>query len=110
MAAAVTMHIALKCYSYCMYSKNLMQSAFVQRIALSLMVAVVQCQDCGGLGSFHDIRKNWQELLRGSSLAWGYFFYAGQPDTNCFLDYIVHLILQILFNIIPKLKPQHSQT
>jgi hypothetical protein len=38
-------------------------------IVLSLMVAAVQCQDCGGLGSFHDIRKKLARSFFGG-LPW----------------------------------------
>jgi len=33
------------------------------------MVAAVQCQDCGGLGSFHDIRKKLARSFFGD-LPW----------------------------------------
>jgi hypothetical protein len=67
-----------------------------------LMVAVVQCQDRGGLGSFHDIRKKLaRSFFGGPLLGMGIFFDAGQPDTKLFsLTNAVLLILQILFNTI----------
>jgi hypothetical protein len=75
------------------------------------MVAAVQCQDCGGLGSFHDIRKKLARSFFGG-LPWhgDYFSMLASLIQIVFPDYAVLLILQILFNLISKLKPQRSQT
>ena len=94
----------------CMYSK-IWCSQLVQHILLLsfLTVAVVQCQDCGGLGSFHDIRKTLaRSFFGGPLLGMGIFFrcwpawYKLFPWLRCASDSANSLPHH------PKLKPQRS--